>query len=125
LLAKLFITGFAPSGEPWKKLVRHNANQTRLPVHGKGPSNPDLNWVLAAPKLKRLKCSMWKSIVGAWLHARLGLTKSDPITSVEILRQPLFGNPSILDSRGIPLGVGGMREASAFAQSRCSRVKDI
>jgi hypothetical protein len=65
LLAKLLVRGLAPGGEPWKELVTHKADQTRLPVHGKGPTNPDLNWLLATPKLKRLQCSMWKSIVGA------------------------------------------------------------
>jgi len=125
LLAKLLIRGLAPGGEPWKELMWHNAEQTRLPVHGKGPSNPDLNWLLAAPKLKRLKCSMWKSIVGAWLNVRPSLIKSDPTNSEEVLRQPLFGNLSILNSRGIPLGVGGVSEGNALAQSGCSRVKDI
>ncbi len=86
LLAKLFVRGLAPGGEPWKELVRHKADQTRLLVHGKGPTNPNFNWLLAAPKLKRLQCSMWKSIVGAWLNVRLGLTKSDPTTLAEILR---------------------------------------
>jgi len=28
LLAKLFIRGLAPGGEPWKELVRHNADKT-------------------------------------------------------------------------------------------------
>jgi len=125
LLAKLFIRGLAPGGEPWKELVRHNAEQMRLPVHGKGPSNLDLNWLLAAPKLKRLKCSMWKSIVGAWLNVRPSLIKSDPTNSDEVLRQPLFGNPSILNSRGIPIRVGGVSEGNALAQFGCSRVKDI
>jgi hypothetical protein len=125
LLTELFIRGLAPDREPWKEFVRHNANQTRLSVHGKGPSNPDLNWLLAAPKLKKLKCSMWKSIVGAWLHTRPSLIKSDLTTSAKIFRQPLFGNASIFISKGIPLGVGGMKEGSAFAQSECSRVKNI
>jgi hypothetical protein len=125
LLAKLFIRGLAPGGEPWKELVRHNAEQMRLPVHGKGPSNLDLNWLLAAPKLKRLKCSMWKSIVGAWLNVRPSLIKSNPTNSDEVLRQPLFGNPSILNSRGIPIRVGGVSEGNALAQFGCSRVKDI
>jgi hypothetical protein len=65
LLVKLLVRGLAPGGEPWKKLMRHKADQTRLPVHGKGPSNPDFNWLLTARKLKRLQCSMWKNIVGA------------------------------------------------------------
>ncbi len=68
---------------------------------------------------------MWKSIVGAWLNVRPGLTKSDPTTAAEVLRQPLFGNPSILSTRGTPLGVSGMGERCAFAHSGCSRVKDL
>ncbi len=125
LLAKLFIRGLAPGGEPWKELVRHKADQTRLPVHGKGPSNADLNWLPTAPKLKRLQCSMWKSIVGAWLNVRIGLTKSNPSTTAKILRQPLFGNSSILSASDTPLGISGQREGCAFAQSGCSRIKDL
>jgi hypothetical protein len=117
LLAKLFIRGLAPGGEPWKELVRHNADKTRLPIHGKGSSSPDLHWLLVAPKLKRFKCLMWKSIVGAWLNVRPGLIKSDPTNLDEVLRQPLFGNPSILNVSGTLLGVGGVSEGNAFAQS--------
>jgi hypothetical protein len=43
LLTKLLVRGLAPGGEPWKELVRHKVDQTRLLVHGKGPTNPDLN----------------------------------------------------------------------------------
>jgi hypothetical protein len=115
----------APSGEPWKELVRHRADQTRLSVHGKGPNNLDINWLFAAPKLKRIPCFMWKSIVGTWLNVRPGLTKVDPINTVETLRQPLFGNPSITNVEGAPLGVSGLREGCAFARSGYSRVKDL
>ncbi len=86
LLTKLLVRGLAPDGEPWKELVRHITDQTMLLVHDKGPTNADLNWLLAAPKLKRLQCSMWKSIIGAWLNVRSGLTKSDLTTTVETLR---------------------------------------
>jgi len=109
------VRGLVPGDEPWKELIRHNADQTRLPVHSKGPTNPDLNWLLAAPKLKRLQASMWKSIVGAWLNVRSGLTKSDPSTGEEILRQPIFGDLSILNASGDPLGVSGRGEGSALA----------
>ncbi|CAM6027949.1 unnamed protein product [Sphagnum balticum] len=68
---------------------------------------------------------MWKSIVGAWLNVRPDLTKSDPTNLDEVLRQPLFGNPSILNASGFPLRVGGMSEGKALAQSGYSRVKDI
>ncbi len=125
LLAKLLVWGLAPGGEPWKELVRHKADQTRLLVHGKGPNNPDFNWLLAAPKLKRLQCSMWKSIVGAWLNVRSSLTKSGPTTIAEVLKQPLFGNPSILRTRGTPLRVSGLSEGCSFAQFGCYRVKDL
>jgi len=65
---------------------------------------------------------MWKSIVGAWLNVRPSLTKSDPMTADEILRQPLFGNPSILSASGTPLGVSGRSEGCTFAHSW---VKDL
>jgi hypothetical protein len=60
---------------------------------------------------------MWKSIVGAWLNVKLGLIKSDPSNLDEVLRQPLFGNPSILNANGTPLGVGRVNEGNVFAQS--------
>jgi hypothetical protein len=115
LLAKFLVRGLAPDGEPWKELMRHQADQTRLPVHGKGLNTPDINWFFTAPKLKRIPCSMWKSIVGAWLNVRSGLTKSDSINAAETFRQPLFGNPSITNAKGMPLGVSGRRKGSTFA----------
>ncbi len=78
LLAKLLVRGLAPGGEPWEELVWHKAGQMKLPHHGKGPSTLDLNWLFAAPKLKRLNRLMWKNIVEAWLNAKLGLSKLDP-----------------------------------------------
>ncbi len=125
LLAKLLVRGLAPGEEPWKKLVRHRADQTSLPVHGKGPDIPDINWLLTAPKFKRISCSMWKSIVGAWIKVRPRLAKSDPTNLAETLRQPLFGNLSITNSNGSPLGVNGLREGCTIARQGCSRVKDI
>jgi hypothetical protein len=125
LLAKLFVRGLAPGREPWKELVRHKIDQTKLPVHGKGPNNPDFNWLLAAPKLKRLQCSMWKSIIGAWLNVRSSFTTSDPTTAAETLRQPLFGNPSILSASGTPLGVSGLSEGCMFTHSGCTQIKDL
>jgi hypothetical protein len=43
LLAKLLIRGLEPGGEPWKKFLRHKANQVMLPVHGLGPVTQDIN----------------------------------------------------------------------------------
>jgi hypothetical protein len=68
---------------------------------------------------------MWKSIVGTWINVRPGLTKSDPTNAVETLRQPLFGNPLIINVKGMPLGVNGLKEGCAFARLGCSRVKDL
>jgi hypothetical protein len=125
LLTKLLVRGLTPGGEPWKKLVRHKADQIRLPMHGKGPSTPDINWIFVAPKFKKLLCSIWKSIIGAWINVRLGLTKSNPTNVTEIFKQSLFGNPSITNSNGMPLGVSGLRESCAFACSGCTKIKDL
>jgi hypothetical protein len=55
-------------GEPWKEMVRYKADQIRLPVHNKGPNIRDINWLFAAPRLKRIQCSMWKSIIESWMR---------------------------------------------------------
>jgi len=125
LLAKLLVRGLVPDGEPWKELIRHHADQTKLPVHGKGPDTPDINRIFAAPKLKRMPCSMWKNILGAWINVRPSLTKEDPTSRVEMLRQPLFGNPSFTNTRGLLLGVSGQSEGCAFARSRYTKVRDL
>jgi hypothetical protein len=100
-------------------------DQTKLPVHGKGPDTPDINCIFAAPKLKRTPCSMGKSILGAWINVRPGLTKEDSANRAELLRQPLFRNPSLTNSRGMPLGVNGQSEGCAFARSGHSRIRDL
>ncbi|CAK9872041.1 unnamed protein product [Sphagnum jensenii] len=115
----------SPGGEPWKEFIRHKADQIRLPMHGKGPNTLDINWLFAAPKLKRIRHSMWKNIVGSWLKMRSGLVKADPTSSVETLRQPLFGNPSILNANGASLGLEGLRDGNAFAKHGCTRIKDL
>jgi hypothetical protein len=120
LLAKLMVRGLAPSGEPWKELVKHKADQIKLPIHSKGPTTPNINWLFATPKLKRIQCSMWKNIFETWLNVRPGLTKIDPTNAAKTLRQPLFTNPSIFNTSGTPLGITGLREGCAFAHSECS-----
>jgi hypothetical protein len=86
LLAKLLIRGLALGEEPWKELIRHKADQIKLPVQGKGPNTHDINWLFAAPKLKRIHYYMWKSIVEAWLKVRPSLTKADPTNTAETFR---------------------------------------
>ncbi len=69
-------------------------------MHSKGPSIPDINWLFVAPKLKKLKCSFWKNILGSWLNVKVGLAKSEPASHAEVLRQPIFNNPFILNTTG-------------------------
>jgi len=125
LLAKLLIRGLAPGGEPWKELLRHKANQTRLSVHGMGPTMQDINWLFAATKLKRPPTSLWKSILHSWLNVKSGLCKSKPTNSAETLRQPVFGNPLITNQDGKPLGLSGKSEGNALANVGCSRIGDF
>jgi hypothetical protein len=68
---------------------------------------------------------MWKSIIRAWMKVKPGLTKEEPSNIAEIFKQPIFSNPLILNEHGIPLGLGGMREGSAFARADCTRTKDL
>jgi hypothetical protein len=125
LLAKLFVKGLAPGGEPWKELLRHKANQVRLPVHELGPITQDINWMFAATKLKRPPTSLWKSILHAWMSVRPGLYKTEPTNLAETLRQPVFGNPHIMNHEGKPLGFSGRSEGNSLAKAGCSRVRDF
>jgi hypothetical protein len=119
------VRGLAPGGEAWKEILRHRAYQVHLSVHGKGPNIPDINWLFAAPKLKKLKCSFWKNILGSWLNVRVSVTKSEPTSHAEVLRQPIFNNPLILNTTGHPQGVNGRNERRAIANSGCTRIKDL
>jgi hypothetical protein len=125
LLAKLFIRGLAPGGEPWKELLRHRANQLRLPVHELGPSTQDINWMFGPTKLKRPPTSLWKSILRAWMSVKPGLYKSELTNSAETLRQSVFGNPLIMNQEGKPLGLRGRSEGNSLTNAGCSRVRDF
>jgi hypothetical protein len=61
----------------------------------------------------------------AWINVRTGLKKLDSTNVVETLKQPLFGNPLIINVKGAPLGVSALREGCTFACSGCSQVKDL
>jgi hypothetical protein len=125
LLAKLLVRGLAPGGEPRKEILKHRADQVYLPVHSKGPSILDINWLFAAPKFKQTKCSFWNSILGSWLNVRVGLAKSEPASHAKVFRQPIFSNPLILNTTGLPLGVCGLSEGRAIANFGCTRIKDL
>jgi hypothetical protein len=125
LLAKLLVKGLALGGEPWKEILRHRADQVHLPVHDKGLSIPDINWLFAAPKLKQTKCSFWKNILGSWFNVRVGLTKSEPTSHAKVLKQPIFSNPLILNMTGLPLGVCGLSEERAITNSSYTKIKDL
>jgi hypothetical protein len=125
LLANLLVRGLAPGGEPWKELIRHHADQTRLPVHEKGPDTTNIHWIFAAPTLKRVPCSMWKSILGAWMSIRPSLAKREPSNLAELMKQPIFSNPSLTNVRGEPLGVNGHSEGCAFARAEHTRIRDF
>jgi hypothetical protein len=125
LLAKLMIRGFSPGGEPWKEIIRCKVDHIKLPVHSMGLDTSDVNWIFAASKLKRIQCSMWKSILGAWMKVRPGLTKAAPTSTAKILRQLIFDNPLILNQLGVSLGLSGLSEGNAFACACYTRIKDL
>ncbi|CAK9856849.1 unnamed protein product [Sphagnum jensenii] len=59
------------------------------------------------------------------MNVRLGLCKSEPTNSAETLRQPVFGNPLILNQEGKPLGLNGKSEGNSLANAGCSRIRDF
>jgi len=81
--------------------------------------------MFAATKLKRPPTSLWKSILHAWMNVRLGLCKSEPTNLAETLRQPVFGNPLIVNQEGKPLGLSGKSKGNSLANVGCSRVRDF
>jgi hypothetical protein len=68
---------------------------------------------------------MWKSILGAWMSIRPGLAKKEPSNLAELMRQPIFNNPSLTNARGEPLGVNGHNEGCAFTRAGHTKVRDI
>ncbi len=97
----------------------------RLSVHGLGSTTQDINWMFATKKLKKPPTSLWKSILHAWMSVRPGLCKSEPTNLVETLRQPVFGNPLIVNQEGRPLGLNDRSEGNSLANVGCSRVRDF
>jgi len=81
--------------------------------------------MFAATKLKRPPTSLWKSILHAWMSVRPGLSKSEPTNSAETLRQPVFGNPLIVNQEGNPLGLNGKSEGNSLANAGRSRIRDF
>ncbi len=68
---------------------------------------------------------MWKSIMGAWMSIRLGLAKKEPSNLAEVMKQPIFSNPSLTNARGEPLGVNDHSKGYAFARAGHTRIRDI
>jgi hypothetical protein len=58
------------------------------------------------------------------MSVRPGLCKSEPTNSAETLRQPVFGNPLIVNQEGKPLGLNSRSEGS-LANTGRSRVKNF
>jgi hypothetical protein len=85
----------------------------------------DINWMFATTKLKRLSTSLWKSILHAWMNVRPRFCKSEPTNSAETLRQPVFGNPLIVNQEGKPLGLNGKSEGNSLANAGRSRIRDF
>jgi hypothetical protein len=96
-----------------------------LPVHGLGPVTQDINWLFVATKLKRPPTSLWKSILSAWMNVRPGLSKSKPTNAIEVLRQPIFGNPLITNQDSEPLGLSCRSEGNVLVNAGHSRVGDF
>jgi len=59
------------------------------------------------------------------MKVRPGLTKAISTSTAEILRQPIFGNPLILNQLGVLLGLSNLSEGNVFARAGCTRIKDL
>jgi hypothetical protein len=81
--------------------------------------------MFATTKLKRPPTSLWKNILHAWMSVRPGLCKLEPTNSAKILRQPVFGNPLIVNQESKPLGLSDKSEGNSLANTGCSKVQDF
>jgi len=50
--------------------------------------------------------------MGAWLNVKAGLTKSEPTSLAEVLKQLIFNNPLVTNAADHPLRVSGLNEVS-------------
>ncbi len=48
------IRGLSLGKKLWKEITRSKVDQIKLPVHSMGPDISDVNWIFAAPKLKKI-----------------------------------------------------------------------
>jgi hypothetical protein len=63
--------------------------------------------------------------MGAWLNVRASLVKTKPTSQAEVLRQPIYSNPLIINATGYPLGVSGLNKGRAITKVGCTRIKDL
>ncbi|CAK9231472.1 unnamed protein product [Sphagnum troendelagicum] len=56
-------------------------------------------------------------------EARALQNRADQLS--ETLKQPVFGNPHIVNHEGKPLGLSGRSEGNSLAKVGCSRVRDF
>ncbi len=56
---------------------------------------------------------------------RLGLCKSEPTNTTELLRQPVFENPLITNAESRPLGLNGKSEGNVLVSAGYTRVRDF
>ncbi|KAG0571879.1 hypothetical protein KC19_VG050800 [Ceratodon purpureus] len=102
LLTKLLDRGLSPEYAPWKTLVRHRVNQTRLMGGGKWTANA--HFVMQPRAAPLASPPLWKAVHKAFSTIRQGLDQIPPTTFYEKLRQPIFANSLIKSSTGTPFG---------------------
>jgi hypothetical protein len=59
------------------------------------------------------------------MNVKVGLVKTEPTSQMEVLMQPIFSNPLVINVVGRHLGVSGLSEGRAIAKARCTIIKDL
>lgn len=98
LLAKLIVRGLTPGLEPWKILLRHRLETTRAKHYGTW--HPSAHWIMDNKPVITTGSQLWKSTFTAWQSIMSSLTPLAPQHRDEILREPLYGNPRLVDVEG-------------------------
>jgi hypothetical protein len=59
------------------------------------------------------------------MNVKAGFTKIEPTLQAEVLKQPIFSNPLIINFVSRPLRVSGFIEGHAIVNVGCIRIKDL
>jgi hypothetical protein len=59
------------------------------------------------------------------MNVRAHLEKTKPTSQAKVLKQPIFNNPLITNTGGLPFGMCGFNKGKTIVKASYTRIKDI